>query len=199
MSYFNFWFYRYLVIILFLNFWWAQARNWDPSGLPFFWPKLGSFFSLSRPQGPTIRSVPSGQAQGRMKPAPADLVRFLRTSRPNGLSPSTGGLFSLVSLVAWPTPSLVSNHIIEKPIATSIIGQWQKGRLLGRGTYGSVYEATNRYASIVKQFLQWFLDFFLPAVTFLYFYYYLLTERLELCVQWRKLISSLKTLNLLNV
>ncbi|XVF36214.1 hypothetical protein REPUB_Repub19eG0039100 [Reevesia pubescens] len=40
--------------------------------------------------------------------------------------------------------SAVSNHIIEKPIPTSMISQWQKGRLLGRGTYGSVYEATNR-------------------------------------------------------
>ncbi|XP_022772825.1 mitogen-activated protein kinase kinase kinase 5-like isoform X2 [Durio zibethinus] len=43
-----------------------------------------------------------------------------------------------------PLPSPVSNYIIEKPIATSMINQWQKGRLLGRGTYGSVYEATNR-------------------------------------------------------
>ncbi|KAK8551920.1 hypothetical protein V6N13_120350 [Hibiscus sabdariffa] len=43
-----------------------------------------------------------------------------------------------------PLPSPVSNHVIEKPIATSIISQWKKGRLLGRGTYGSVYEATNR-------------------------------------------------------
>ncbi|XVF63981.1 hypothetical protein PTKIN_Ptkin09bG0130300 [Pterospermum kingtungense] len=41
-------------------------------------------------------------------------------------------------------PSPVSNQIIEKPIATPMISQWQKGRLLGRGTYGSVYEATNR-------------------------------------------------------
>ena len=82
-----------------------------------------------------------------------------------------------------PLPSPVSNHIIEKPVATSMISQWQKGRLLGRGTYGSVYEATNRYASILNQFLYWFLDFFLPVVTFLYFYYYFLTERLELCVQ----------------
>ena len=175
----------------------AQARG--PLGLFLFGPNQACCIKAYLSQGSTIRSVPSGQAQGRMKPAPADLVRFLRTSRPNSLSPSTGGLFSLGPLAAWPTPSPVSNHIIEKPIATSIIGQWQKGRFLGRGTYGSVYEATNRYASIVKQFLQWFLDFFLPAVTFLYFYYYLLTERLELCVQWRKLISSLMTLNLLNV
>ncbi|XP_007017362.2 PREDICTED: mitogen-activated protein kinase kinase kinase YODA isoform X1 [Theobroma cacao] len=45
---------------------------------------------------------------------------------------------------SMPLPSPVSSHNIEKPIATSMISQWQKGRLLGRGTYGSVYEATNR-------------------------------------------------------
>ncbi|KHG02321.1 Mitogen-activated protein kinase kinase kinase 1 [Gossypium arboreum] len=43
-----------------------------------------------------------------------------------------------------PLPSPVSNHVIEKPMATSIISQWKKGKLLGRGTYGTVYEATNR-------------------------------------------------------
>lgn len=56
-----------------------------------------------------------------------------------------------------PLPSPVSNHVIEKPIAPSIISQWKKGKLLGRGTYGTVYEATNRYASLVKQILQCFL------------------------------------------
>ncbi|KAE8690018.1 Mitogen-activated protein kinase kinase kinase 5, putative isoform 2 [Hibiscus syriacus] len=44
----------------------------------------------------------------------------------------------------FPQLSPVSNHLIEKPITNSMISQWKKGRLLGRGTYGSVYEATNR-------------------------------------------------------
>jgi hypothetical protein len=26
-----------------------------------------------------------------------------------------------------------------------VAGQWQKGKLLGSGTFGCVYEATNRY------------------------------------------------------
>ncbi|XVE94827.1 hypothetical protein REPUB_Repub02eG0043200 [Reevesia pubescens] len=55
-----------------------------------------------------------------------------------------GALPSSQSQSPRPLPSPVSNHIIEKPIATSMRSQWQKGRLLGRGTYGSVYEATNR-------------------------------------------------------
>ena len=33
----------------------------------------------------------------------------------------------------------------EKPYISSVKGQWQKGKLIGRGTFGSVYLATNRY------------------------------------------------------
>ncbi|XP_008444651.1 mitogen-activated protein kinase kinase kinase 5-like isoform X1 [Cucumis melo] len=42
--------------------------------------------------------------------------------------------------------SLPSNvhHVIEKPYISSMKGQWQKGKLIGRGTFGSVYLATNR-------------------------------------------------------
>ncbi|GLT47027.1 hypothetical protein SLA2020_207490 [Shorea laevis] len=38
----------------------------------------------------------------------------------------------------------IGHHITEKPASTSMKGQWQKGKLIGRGTYGSVYYATNR-------------------------------------------------------
>lgn len=42
-------------------------------------------------------------------------------------------------------PQLATNHNnVDKPDIPSVKGQWQKGKLLGRGTYGSVYEATNR-------------------------------------------------------
>lgn len=34
---------------------------------------------------------------------------------------------------------------LDKPEGPIIKGQWLKGKLLGRGSYGSVYEATNRY------------------------------------------------------
>ncbi|KAK3231474.1 hypothetical protein Dsin_003355 [Dipteronia sinensis] len=37
----------------------------------------------------------------------------------------------------------VMNHYTEMPSA-SLKGQWQKGKLIGRGTFGSVYMATNR-------------------------------------------------------
>jgi hypothetical protein len=31
--------------------------------------------------------------------------------------------------------------------ASPMAGQWQKGRLIGSGTFGTVYEATNRYVT----------------------------------------------------
>ncbi|XP_055811285.1 mitogen-activated protein kinase kinase kinase 5-like isoform X2 [Solanum dulcamara] len=42
-------------------------------------------------------------------------------------------------------PQLPATHNnTDKPDIPYVKGQWQKGKLLGRGTYGSVYEATNR-------------------------------------------------------
>ncbi|KAK1433523.1 hypothetical protein QVD17_10434 [Tagetes erecta] len=48
-----------------------------------------------------------------------------------------------------PLPLPPSRHVsrrssLDKPEGPVIKGQWQKGKLLGRGSYGSVYEATNR-------------------------------------------------------
>ncbi|KAF3620268.1 putative protein OSB1, mitochondrial-like [Capsicum annuum] len=41
-------------------------------------------------------------------------------------------------------PQLPTTHNnTDKPDTPYVKGQWQKGKLLGRGTYGSVYEATN--------------------------------------------------------
>ncbi|KAJ8541063.1 hypothetical protein K7X08_001879 [Anisodus acutangulus] len=42
-------------------------------------------------------------------------------------------------------PELCTIHSnMDKPCVSPTKGQWLKGKLLGRGTYGSVYEATNR-------------------------------------------------------
>lgn len=52
-------------------------------------------------------------------------------------------------LVASSQPSPQSHppnvhNFIEKPHISSMKGQWQKGKLIGRGTFGSVYLATNK-------------------------------------------------------
>lgn len=43
-----------------------------------------------------------------------------------------------------PPRHVSSRQNLDKSDTRSIKGQWQKGKLLGRGTYGSVYEAINR-------------------------------------------------------
>ncbi|KAJ4701817.1 Pkinase domain-containing protein [Melia azedarach] len=40
--------------------------------------------------------------------------------------------------------SATMHHIIEKPSVSLMKSQWQKGKLIGRGTFGSVYIATHR-------------------------------------------------------
>lgn len=48
-----------------------------------------------------------------------------------------------------PRPPAPPRHVSSRQSdGQSIKGQWQKGKLLGRGTYGSVYEAINRYVII---------------------------------------------------
>lgn len=43
--------------------------------------------------------------------------------------------------------STTTHHVTEQPRVSSFKGQWQKGKRIGRGTFGTVYLATNRYAS----------------------------------------------------
>ncbi|KAM7514192.1 hypothetical protein LguiA_003775 [Lonicera macranthoides] len=46
--------------------------------------------------------------------------------------------------VSRPSQSPTLRHIMDKSDGSSKKGQWQKGKLIGRGTYGSVYVAINR-------------------------------------------------------
>lgn len=45
------------------------------------------------------------------------------------------------------SPSAPVPLVIPKPESTSMKSQWQKGKLIGRGTFGSVYVASNRYTN----------------------------------------------------
>lgn len=47
-----------------------------------------------------------------------------------------------------PQSTMQPQHVIEQPSISSFTGQWIKGKLIGRGTFGSVYLATNRYATL---------------------------------------------------
>lgn len=47
-----------------------------------------------------------------------------------------------------PSPKVL---ITTEPESQPMKGQWQKGKLIGRGTFGSVYVATNRYVQFLVQ------------------------------------------------
>jgi serine/threonine protein kinase len=44
-----------------------------------------------------------------------------------------------------PKQTNTSHQVVSKVEMPSVAGQWQKGKLLGSGTFGCVYEATNRH------------------------------------------------------
>uniref|UniRef100_A0A2N9HL25 mitogen-activated protein kinase kinase kinase n=1 Tax=Fagus sylvatica TaxID=28930 RepID=A0A2N9HL25_FAGSY len=50
----------------------------------------------------------------------------------------------LPSQSSMQSQSTTTHHIAEQPHVSSFKGQWQKGKQIGRGTFGSVYYATNR-------------------------------------------------------
>lgn len=48
-------------------------------------------------------------------------------------------------------------HVTAKTEALQMTSQWQKGKLIGRGTFGSVYVAVNRYVNmLVSSYLFYF-------------------------------------------
>lgn len=81
--------------------------------------------------------------------------------------------------------SAVMPHIMEKPSASPKKSQWQKGKLIGRGTFGSVYIGTNRYASICWNLLVVSCNFSVNTIIIISLFFFLgvLTGRLELHVQ----------------
>lgn len=51
---------------------------------------------------------------------------------------------------AMPSPPAAAtfSHAVAKSESLPMNSQWQKGKLIGRGTFGSVYVATNRYVDV---------------------------------------------------
>ncbi|KAF7001510.1 hypothetical protein CFC21_017167 [Triticum aestivum] len=101
-----------------------ETYAWDPEGSP--WSRALSSPSLT----PKNTSAP----QSAMHPmlSPEDHV-----SRTEGTR-STGYFHPLA------LPPSASNQPAPK-VEMSLVGQWQKSKLIGSGTYGDIYEATNRH------------------------------------------------------
>lgn len=74
---------------------------------------------------------------------------YLKVHLRNNKSPPERTESNNTNVHPLPLPPGVSRPVssrrsFDKTDGQSTKGQWQKGKLLGRGTYGSVYEATNR-------------------------------------------------------
>ncbi|XP_071710275.1 uncharacterized protein [Rutidosis leptorrhynchoides] len=62
----------------------------------------------------------------------------------NNRTENNNGCVLPLPLPLPPSRPVTKRHSLEKSDGKMMKGQWQKGKLLGRGTFGTVYEATNR-------------------------------------------------------
>ncbi|KAF2324421.1 hypothetical protein GH714_013874 [Hevea brasiliensis] len=108
----------------------------SPDHSPFCSPSLQSPYL--NPKSHYKFSFPSHNKllQGNSKEWPETNSHF--SAHPLPLPPGAAPPQSPV-----PSPPAVLHHAIEKPNLLLRKTQWQKGKLIGRGTYGSVYVGTN--------------------------------------------------------
>lgn len=98
---------------------------------------------LSSPlRSPVLRSRNPSAPPSPMHPK---LFPENHVSRPDGNGSASFHPLPLPPASVSPKQTNVSHQLVPKVEMPSVAGQWQKGKLLGSGTFGCVYEATNRY------------------------------------------------------
>lgn len=147
-----------------LSSFWApkEIQDWSTAEVP----DLGRFVGCTSPVSPVKRNVYSADHSPLPSPPRQSSQSNLRSPRKvyfplrhKSLPQNSKELLeSNNHLNAHPLPlppgalsppkssvtSAVMPHIMEKPSASPKKSQWQKGKLIGRGTFGSVYIGTNR-------------------------------------------------------
>ncbi|PWZ24022.1 Mitogen-activated protein kinase kinase kinase 5 [Zea mays] len=97
---------------------------------------------LSSPlRSPVLRSR---NPSARPSPTHPKLFLVNHVCRPDGNGSASFHPLPLPPSVS-PKQINASHQLIPKAEMSSVAGQWQKGKLLGSGTFGCVYEATNRH------------------------------------------------------
>ena len=132
------------------QFWSAPEMPTSEAGLPppafFDLSALGT--ETSPRQSPQGRSPPQRLKCSSGPPSPIHpmLSHETSTARRESNAVSVHRL-PLPPLAALPSPTAAAtySHAVAKSESLPMKGQWQKGKLIGRGTFGSVYVATNRY------------------------------------------------------
>ncbi|KAH9758423.1 mitogen-activated protein kinase kinase kinase 5 [Citrus sinensis] len=148
---------------VFSSFWAPkEIQDWSTAEVP----DLGRFVGCTSPVSPFKRNVYSADHSPLPSPPRQSSQSNLRSPRKvyfplrhKSLPQNSKELLeSNNHLNAHPLPlppgalsppkssvtSAVMPHIMEKPSASPKKSQWQKGKLIGRGTFGSVYIGTNR-------------------------------------------------------
>jgi len=98
---------------------------------------------LSSPlRSPVLRSRNPSAPPSPMHPK---LFPENHVSRPDGNGSASFHPLPLPPASVSPKQTNVSHQLVPKAEMPAVAGQWQKGKLLGSGTFGCVYEATNRY------------------------------------------------------
>ncbi|XP_062214493.1 mitogen-activated protein kinase kinase kinase 5-like isoform X2 [Phragmites australis] len=96
----------------------------------------------SPPRSPILRPRNPSAPPSPMHPK---LFPENHVSRPEGNGSSNFHPLPLPPASVSPKQRNVSHQLVPKVEVPPVAGQWQKGKLLGSGTFGCVYEATNRH------------------------------------------------------
>lgn len=117
-------------------------------------PKVSSHYPLvGLPTKISSETRRESNAQATVHPLPLPPGASL-PSQPTSIFPiASTSDFSGASMPLQPTPistfasaqTSPMSQVVGKPEPAPLKSQWQKGKLIGRGTFGSVYVASNRY------------------------------------------------------
>lgn len=108
-----------------------------PTGVPLpMYPDYVTFSSENSPlQSPQMKSPHQGSSKSISGLSPI--------SRRESSPQASVHPLPLPPGAAMPSPLTSGPHVATKPESLPLKSQWQKGKLIGRGTFGSVYVASN--------------------------------------------------------
>ncbi|KAK3149245.1 hypothetical protein QOZ80_3AG0214830 [Eleusine coracana subsp. coracana] len=131
------------------NVWSARSWSYDILGSspPCASPETFAAGHERSPRSSPLRSpgLISRNPSGPPSPIHPKLYSENNVSRPEGHGSASFHPLPLPPASVSPKQTNGSHQVLPKVEMLSVAGQWQKGKLLGSGTFGCVYEATNRH------------------------------------------------------
>lgn len=130
---------------------WSARSLWSPdlmgSSPPSASPDKFAGGQERSPRSSPLRSPVLRSRNPSAPPSPMHPKLFPENhvSRPEGNGSASFHPLPLPPASVSPKQTNASHQVVPKVETPSVAGQWQKGKLLGSGTFGCVYEATNRH------------------------------------------------------